>query len=88
MIPFAVLNSLVSDVKKEPARATARGRSYWETGERGGGGKARFNVATATYADRIHVTAYVLLYNLQTKSIEHYFKRGSTLNLDGFSVKG
>ena len=51
MIPFAVLNSLVSDVKKgslcvnsvmilvvlsthaELASATARGRSYWETGE-------------------------------------------------------
>ena len=61
MIPFAVLNSLVSDVKKgslrvnsvmilvvlsthaELASATARGRSYWETGQGGGGGKARFN---------------------------------------------
>ena len=51
----------------------------------GGGGKARFNVATPTYATVS--TAYVLLYNLQTKSILHYFKRGSTLNLDGFSVK-
>ena len=51
-----------------------------------GGGKARFNVATPTYAT-VTCTAYVLLYNLQTKSISHYFKRGSTLNLDGFSVK-
>ena len=51
MIPFAVLNSLVSDVKKgslrvnsvmilvvlsahaDLASATARGRSYWETGQ-------------------------------------------------------
>ena len=34
----------------------------------GGGGKARFNVATPTYAT-VTCTAYVLLYNLQTKSI-------------------
>ena len=33
-----------------------------------GAGKARFNVATPTYAT-VTCTAYVLLYNLQTKSI-------------------
>ena len=32
-------------------------------------------------------TAYVLPHNLETKSICHYFKRGSTLNLNGFSLK-
>ena len=54
----------------------------------GGAGKARFNVATPTNATvTCTVTAYVLPYNFQTKSIYHYFKRGSTLNLDGFSVK-
>ena len=37
-------------------------------GSGGGGGKARFNVATPTYAT-VTCTAYVLLYNLQTKSI-------------------
>ena len=51
-----------------------------------GAGKTRFNVATPTNAT-VTCTAYVLPYNLQTKSILHYFKRGSTLNLDGFSVK-
>ena len=34
----------------------------------GGGGKARFNVATPTNAT-VTCTAYVLPYNLQTKSI-------------------
>ena len=34
----------------------------------GGAGKARFNVATPTYAS-VTCTAYVLLYNLQTISI-------------------
>ena len=34
----------------------------------GGGGKARFNVATPTYATGT-CTAHVLLYNVQTKSI-------------------
>ena len=52
----------------------------------GGAGKARSNVATPTNAT-VTWTAYVLPYNLQTKSIQRYFKRGSTLNLDGFSVK-
>ena len=32
-----------------------------------GAGKARFNVATLTY-ETVTCTAYVLLYNLQTKS--------------------
>ena len=35
---------------------------------RGGGGKARFDVATPTNAT-VTCTAYVLPYNLQTKSI-------------------
>ena len=34
----------------------------------GGAGKARFNVATPT-CSTVTCTAYVLLYNLQTKSI-------------------
>ena len=41
----------------------------------GGAGKARFNVATPTYAT-VTCTAYVLPYNFQTKSIYHYFKKG------------
>ena len=56
----------------------------------GGGGAVKLDSMWQHRLTRpLHVgpTAYVLLYNLQTKSIQHYFKRGSTLNLDGFSVK-
>ena len=64
-----------------------QGRGSWFNYKAGrGAGKARFNVATPTNAT-VTCTAYVLPYNFQTKSIQHYFKRGSTLNLDGFSVK-
>ena len=44
--------------------------TYWERFNflTGGAGKARFNVATPTCAT-VTCTAYVLLYNLQTKSI-------------------
>ena len=46
-------------------------------------GRAEFNVATPTYA----TVAYTAYGNSQTKLILNYFKRGSTLNLNGFSVK-
>ena len=52
-------------------------------------GKARFNVATPTYASvtstrHVQHMYYRIIY---TKFIYHYFKRGSTLNLNGFSLK-
>ena len=47
-------------------------------------GRAEFNVATPTYATVAYSVRYIG--NSQTKLILNDFKRGSTLNLNGFSV--
>ena len=64
------LNLTHSSYKISPRGKKSGGMITWAIPPSGGAGKARFNVATPTYATvRPTCTAYVLLYNLQTKSI-------------------
>ena len=62
--PSTVLGLEVETIHSVNKRAA----DLQERGTRRGAGKARFNVATPTNAT-VTCTAYVLLYNLQTKSI-------------------
>ena len=108
MIPFAVLNLLVSDVKKRSLRvnsvmilvvlsthveltsATARGRSYWETGQ--------FNLSNSLYTksivtgDRLKAfvpTSLLLLYSLKTSDsvLNLFLARGNLLtNVEAMDV--